>query len=147
MKYLAAVFAVLLLSACSGGSSSTEGGTEPDGTDANSAESVLVSCQDPRPIACTREFQPVCAVLDNGQLSSYDNACTACADQAVAGHYPGACAAPAMTACEDPRPQICTLDYRPACGQLTNGETTTYGNACMACGDPAVIGSFEGECP
>lgn len=147
MKNIAALLTLLFLSACGGGSSSTEGGTEPGGTDANAADTVLTSCQNPRPVACTREFRPVCAVLDNGQLSSYDNSCTACADEAVSGHYPGACAAPVMSACGDVRPQVCTLDYRPACGQLTNGETKTYGNACMACGDPAVIGSFEGECP
>jgi len=148
LKSIAVFLITLALAACGGGSSSTDGGTETgDTTDVNSAESVLTSCQNPRPVACTLDIQPVCAVLDNGQLDTYDNACTACADEAVAGHYPGACAQPAMTACQDPRPQACTADYRPVCGQLTNGETKTYGNACSACGDAAVIGSFPGECP
>lgn len=147
MKRIIVLVAGILLVACGGGSSSTDGAAEPGNPGANSAESVLSTCQNPRPQACTRDIRPVCAVLDNGQLSTYDNACTACATEAVAGHYPGTCAAPTMTACQDPRPQICTLDYRPVCGQLTNGETKTYGNACMACGDASVIGSFEGEYP
>jgi len=146
MKTIAVLLVTMVLAACGGGSSSTNGGTETGGADVNTAASALTSCQNPRPMACTREFRPVCAILDNGQLSTYDNACTACADDAVAGHYPDACAGPAMTACQDPRPQICTLDYRPVCGQSTTGETKTYGNACMACGDASVIGSFEGEC-
>lgn len=147
MKYVTTIIVTILLAACGGGSSSsTDGGTETGGTGANAAEAMLTSCQNPRPMACTREYRPVCAVLDSDQLSTYDNACTACADEAVAGYYPEACVAPAMTACQDPRPQVCTLDYRPACGQLTNGKTKTYSNACMACGDTAVIGTFEGEC-
>ena len=147
MKHFTALFALLLLTACAGGGSSAEGGTEPGGADAGAADTVLSSCRDPRPLACTREFRPVCAVLGSGQLATYDNPCTACADEAVTGHYPDACASPGMSACGEPRPQVCTLDYRPVCGQLTSGETRTYGNACMACGDRAVIGSFEGECP
>ena len=51
-----------------------------------------------------------------------------------------------MKACEDPRPEVCTLDYRPVCGQQGDSEMQTYGNACMACGDASVIGFFDGEC-
>lgn len=147
MKTIAALLVTLILAACGGGSSTTNGGTETGSTDVIPADAVLASCQNPRPMACTREYRPVCAILDNGQLSTYDNACTACADETVTAHYPETCAEPIMTACQNPRPQICTLDYRPVCGQSANGETNTYANACMACGDASVIGSFEGECP
>ena len=139
-----AIMATLLLAACGGGSHAG-GGLEP-GDDTGSAQALFTSCQDPRPRACTREFRPVCAKLDNGQLSTFDNACTACATESVEGHYPEACAAPEMTACSDPRPQLCTLDYNPACGQRVTGEARTFGNACQACGDAAVIGHFAGEC-
>lgn len=61
------------------------------------------------------------------------------------------------TYCEDPRPQICTRDYRPVCATRDNGircvttpcpstETATYGNACDACADPAVYYHQPGEC-
>ena len=43
-------------------------------------------------------------------------------------------------ACSDPRPEICTREYLPVCGTIGGGATRTYGNACEACADPAVIG-------
>lgn len=60
-------------------------------------------------------------------------------------------------ACEDPRPEVCTRDYRPVCGLRDSGircittpceatEWRTYGNACDACADPAVFGYVDGEC-
>src|SRR5580693_2796016 len=36
-------------------------------------------------------------------------------------------------ACADPRPQVCTRDYRPACGLRRDGGRKTYGNASGAC--------------
>lgn len=53
---------------------------------------------------------------------------------------------PLMTPCGDPRPEACTMEYRPVCGELTDGKTKTYGNACSACGDPLVSGFRAGEC-
>jgi len=49
--------------------------------------------------------------------------------------------------CADPRPQMCTRDYRPACGSLKNGSRKTYGNACSACADPEVTTQAAGACP
>jgi len=49
--------------------------------------------------------------------------------------------------CADPRPQMCTRDYRPACGQRRDGTQTTYGNACAACSDPQVVTQAAGACP
>lgn len=59
--------------------------------------------------------------------------------------------------CEDPRPQMCTMDYRPVCALRDTGvrcvttpcpstEWATYSNGCSACSDPAVVGYVEGEC-
>jgi tetratricopeptide (TPR) repeat protein len=50
-------------------------------------------------------------------------------------------------ACADPRPQVCTRDYRPACGQRRDGDRKTYGNACSACSDPEVVTQAAGACP
>ena len=61
------------------------------------------------------------------------------------------------TVCEDPRPEMCTREYRPVCALRDTGvrcvtepcdntEQKTYGNACDACADPAVISYTEGAC-
>ena len=59
--------------------------------------------------------------------------------------------APAMAAaaqaCEEPRPQVCTMDYRPVCASLADGGVKTYSNGCSACGDVAVSSWTEGACP
>jgi hypothetical protein len=63
-----------------------------------------------------------------------------------------------FVSCEDPRPEMCTRDYRPVCGARDTGvrcittpcpstEWKTYGNACTACSDPEVAGHRPGECP
>jgi hypothetical protein len=52
-----------------------------------------------------------------------------------------------MNLCEEPRPQICTMDYRPVCGTLSDGSVKTYANGCGACGDANVVSWVEGECP
>jgi hypothetical protein len=49
--------------------------------------------------------------------------------------------------CADPRPQMCTRDYRPACGVRGDGSRKTYGNACSACADPEVLSQGAGACP
>jgi hypothetical protein len=48
--------------------------------------------------------------------------------------------------CEEPRPQVCTMDYRPVCASLTDGGIKTYANGCTACGDAAVSSWTEGAC-
>ncbi len=52
-----------------------------------------------------------------------------------------------VQACEEPRPQVCTMDYRPVCASLTEGGVKTYSNGCGACGDAAVVSWTEGACP
>ena len=49
--------------------------------------------------------------------------------------------------CADPRPQMCTREYRPACGLRRDGSRKTYGNACSACSDPDVVSQAAGACP
>jgi alkaline phosphatase D len=50
------------------------------------------------------------------------------------------------TVCTDPRPQVCTMDYRPVCGQLNDGSFKTYSNGCTACSDLLVTAYEEGAC-
>ena len=52
-----------------------------------------------------------------------------------------------LTTCTEPRPQACTRDYVPVCGSAKEGAAKTYGNACEACADAAVVGWAPGECP
>ena len=61
----------------------------------------------------------------------------------------GADAPPAAnaTVCEDPRPQICTMDYRPVCGTRKDGSVKTYSNGCGACADANVVSWIENACP
>lgn len=49
--------------------------------------------------------------------------------------------------CKDPRPQICTREYRPVCGADDTGKQRTFPNACTACAVPAVKWLVEGSCP
>lgn len=61
-------------------------------------------------------------------------------------------------ACSNPRPEICTREYRPVCAQVDTGKrcvtvpcdssvNETRGNACSACSDPKVVGYRAGACP
>ena len=50
------------------------------------------------------------------------------------------------TACGEPRPQVCTMDYNPVCGLRPAAERRSYGNACGACADPAVVAHVPGTC-
>lgn len=51
------------------------------------------------------------------------------------------------TICQDPRPQVCTMDYRPVCGTQKDGSVKTYSNGCGACADIEVISWVENACP
>jgi hypothetical protein len=59
--------------------------------------------------------------------------------------------------CVDPRPELCTQDYRPVCGLRDTGircvttpcdstEWKTYSNGCTACSDPDVERYRPGAC-
>ncbi len=62
------------------------------------------------------------------------------------------------TQCTEPRPQICTREYRPVCATKDTGircvttpcpstEKSTYATGCVACSDPKVHGYEMGACP
>jgi len=51
-----------------------------------------------------------------------------------------------LTICSEPRPQMCTMDYRPVCGALKDGSFKTFSNGCMACAAVEVVGYRNGEC-
>ena len=53
---------------------------------------------------------------------------------------------PPATACAEPRPQACTMEYIPVCGHRYDGERKTYPNACSACSDSEVSGRHPGAC-
>lgn len=48
-------------------------------------------CEEPRSQACTRDYRPVCAVLEGGDVKTYSNACTACADIKATAWVEGPC--------------------------------------------------------
>ena len=48
--------------------------------------------------------------------------------------------------CEEPRPEICTMDYNPVCGQRADGHEKTYSNACTACSDKTIVQYKPGSC-
>src|SRR5210317_1480395 len=51
-----------------------------------------------------------------------------------------------MVACTEPRPQVCSQDYRPVCAVTQNGSFKTYANGCSACSDPEVNSYRDGAC-
>jgi hypothetical protein len=67
---------------------------------------------------------------------------TACATT----HPDNTTATSALNQCKDPRPEVCTQDYRPVCATLQDGLHKVYSNGCMACSDTMVESWVEGEC-
>jgi hypothetical protein len=51
----------------------------------------VITCTDPRPQACTRDYRPVCGTRRDGTRQTFGNACGACADANVVSHVPGPC--------------------------------------------------------
>lgn len=49
-------------------------------------------------------------------------------------------------ACKEPRPEDCTMQYDPVCGDLAEGGSKTYSNACVGCSDRRVTGYRPGAC-
>jgi len=52
----------------------------------------------------------------------------------------------AITQCQEPRPQACTMDYRPVCASRRDGSKKTYSNGCNACADADVVSWVENAC-
>lgn len=50
------------------------------------------------------------------------------------------------TACEGPRPQVCTMIYAPVCAEHNDGSRQTHASACNACADDTVLGHEAGAC-
>lgn len=63
-----------------------------------------------------------------------------------------ACASPEpvdtspLVQCSDPRPQVCTMEYAPACATLKAGGQKEYASGCNACADDAVASYLPGPC-
>lgn len=53
---------------------------------------------------------------------------------------------PGATLCTEPRPEVCTREYRPVCGALRGGPRRTFANACAACSDGNVVSWTAGRC-
>ncbi|MCP4256780.1 MAG: alkaline phosphatase family protein [Planctomycetes bacterium] len=51
-----------------------------------------------------------------------------------------------LTYCKEPRPQICTREYRLVCAQMRDGSYKEYSNGCTSCTDQAVNGYYDGAC-
>ena len=52
----------------------------------------------------------------------------------------------AVNLCKDPRPEMCTRDYRPVCAYLSDGSRKEYSNGCTACSDGNVRSWVDGRC-
>jgi len=52
-----------------------------------------------------------------------------------------------VTQCAEPRPQVCTMEYAPACATLIAGGSKEYASSCNACADDTVAGYTAGPCP
>lgn len=93
-----------------------------------------------RPEVCTREYNPVCG--DDG--TTHSNPCFACSNEDVFAYNMGACeeTIPAGTCDPDNRPEACTMEYNPVCGD--DGET--HSNPCVACTSETVMSYEMGEC-
>ena len=52
----------------------------------------------------------------------------------------------ASVQCSEPRPMVCTMEYRPVCATLVSGDTATYPSGCNACADIVVKSWTDGPC-
>lgn len=91
-----------------------------------------------------------------GLLATLITCVGACSPEVAAG--PSGDSAASYIACQDPRPEVCTREYRPVCAQRDTGvrcvttpcdssEWVSRSNACTACSDPKVLGYRPGACP
>lgn len=69
----------------------------------------------------------------------------ACGEKEQIASPPGQAPAAPAGACQEPRPEICTMDYQPVCG-YGDKHQKTYSNGCSACADASVLGWVQGAC-
>ncbi|GAB3274878.1 hypothetical protein [Parahaliea aestuarii] len=48
--------------------------------------------------------------------------------------------------CSEPRPQVCTMEYDPVCGELQSGSRSDYSSPCNACAHDEVVSYLKGAC-
>lgn len=51
------------------------------------------------------------------------------------------------TACAEPRPMVCTMQFLPTCAVLSSGERKEFSSPCTACSDAQVSSYVTGPCP
>ncbi|MDX2505383.1 MAG: hypothetical protein QNL62_13030 [Gammaproteobacteria bacterium] len=61
--------------------------TEADKTE----QKNVTECTEPRPVVCTMDYTPVCALNKDGVLKTYSNGCGACSNPDVVSYVPLAC--------------------------------------------------------
>lgn len=76
-------------------------------------------------------------------MSLFIVACAASSNEKYDINEPGALD---LILCEEPRPQICTHEYKPACAKFIDGHSKTYATGCNSCTDKAVVGYTAGSC-
>lgn len=87
----------------------------------------------PSPQICTLEYNPVCGQR-GGRVQTFANACQARANNFTIINRGQCRRPPPMTSRPTPlpsRPQVCTMEYAPVCGQRS-GRVQTFSNACQA---------------
>jgi len=86
IKRLFLLVSVSLLSA-----SCTTSGNTMEQKDKEPGALDLIICTEPRPQICTREYDPVCASMQDGSVKTYSTGCTSCSDKEVTGYKKGSC--------------------------------------------------------
>jgi len=79
-KLLMLLWFTLTLAACA--YSDKNNTTEPE---------ALITCKEPRPQICTREYNPVCATLKDGSTQTMATGCTACSNYQITAYEMGQC--------------------------------------------------------
>jgi len=69
-----------------------------------------------------------------------------CAGVQTAGSAPDTADSKDLVICSEPRPQICTQEFRIVCAQMQDDSFKEYSNGCTSCTDPDVVGYRDGSC-